>query len=251
MWSTCPQIANLKANLHRSFRRLTLTQAHAAAVVSRGAVFWRVKDAVLALRLDGTLEATLEPLPKDWTRRYGPPGVETRVLAVSPDDGRLCVVEAGIRDQSFSPCVEVRVVFREQSGGSGGVAASGKKWNEWASRWDILKLQRPSSDCYGSLTRVCPRGACEKSGLVFLAAAFEATGGRNCEALYALDVGKMKARLLRGIPDPDVGSWCRFGSRASFHGYEMDRVAYITALGKRDGKGNINITMDEGDIYHL
>jgi hypothetical protein len=45
----------------------SLAQTHAAAVV-RGAVFWRVNDAVLRLRPD-TLEATLEPLPEHWARR--------------------------------------------------------------------------------------------------------------------------------------------------------------------------------------
>ncbi|XP_072146592.1 uncharacterized protein [Setaria viridis] len=218
----------------------SLAQAHAAAAAAaRGAVFWRVRDAVLVLRLDSTLEAALEPLPEDWTRG-GRRGYGPGVLAVSPDDGRLCVVEARIHDDYYwKHEVKVRVMFREHDGGGeDDVAVPGEKWV--ASRGTTLQLQAPSG-CYGRMTRVSLRGVCEKSGVVFLAAVFESRPNR--ETPYALDLGRMEARLLRGVPD--VG--CRLGSCASFHGYEMDRLAYVTSLGKRRGKGMI--TMDVDDIY--
>jgi len=70
--------------------------------------------------------------------------------------------------------------------------------------------------------------------------------------VYALDTGKMEARLLRGIADDDVGSACRLTSSSCasfFHGYEMDRVSYMmTAVGEiQHGKGKMNV--DAEDIY--
>jgi hypothetical protein len=55
----------------------------------------------------------------------------------------------------------------------------------------------------------------------------------------------MEARLIHGIPD-DVGSACRVTSCTRFfHGYEMDRVSYMTALGKIHGKGKMNVDAEE------
>jgi hypothetical protein len=221
----------------------TLAQAHAAAAVARGAVFWRVKDAVLALRLDSTLEAALEPLPEDSRSRGG------GVLAVSPGDGRLCVVEASRHEYWWKREVEVRVLFREHSGGAGeggDVASPGReKWV--ASRRATLQLRPPSGCRYGDkMTRVSARGVCEKSGVVFLAAVFDSSPQQ--ETLYALDLGRMEARLLRDVPD--VG--CRSGLCASFVGYEMHRLAYLTSIGKKRGVGMGTITVDvDDDIYNF
>ncbi|CAL4924326.1 unnamed protein product [Urochloa decumbens] len=227
----------------------SLAQAHAAAVVAGGAVFWRVRDAVLGLRLDGTpAEATLEPLPEDWatTRRDGGEGCAGGLLAVWPADGRLClcVVEAGMTRTRYDSCrweydVEVQVLFREHGdgGGSGG-EDDGEKWDALHARSATVRLQAPSGS-YGRMTRVCLRGLCEKSGVVFLAAGF-ASHDPHWEALYAVDLVKMDAQLVDGVPD--------LGSGASFHGYEMDRVEYLTALGKRRGKGKMTID-DAEDIY--
>ncbi|CAN6288522.1 unnamed protein product [Urochloa humidicola] len=232
----------------------SLAQAHAAAVVAAGgAVFWRVRDAVLGLRLDGgTLaEATLEPLPEDWTatpREAGGEGCCGGLLAVWPADGRLCVVEAGMtRDDYYSRRkhvleVQLQFLFREHGGDD-------DKWDESRARSPTIRLPAPSDGGdYGHMTRVCARGLCEESGVVFLAAGF-ASGDRHREALYAVDLDRMEARLVNGIPDGvGGGSACRLGSGASFHGYEMDRVAYLTALGKRRGKGKM--TMDDvEDMY--
>ncbi|CAL4941213.1 unnamed protein product [Urochloa decumbens] len=223
----------------------SLAQAHAAAVVAGGAVFWRVRDAVLGLRLDGTpAEATLEPLPEDWatTRRDGGEGCAGGLLAVWPADGRLClcVVEAGMTRTRYDSIVweydvEVQVLFREHGGGED----DGEKWDALHARSATVRLQAPSGS-YGRITRVCLRGLCEKSGVVFLAAGF-ASHDPHWEALYAVDLVKMDARLVDGVPD--------IGSGASFHGYEMDRVEYLTALGKRRGKGKMTIDDDAEDIY--
>ncbi|CAN6299823.1 unnamed protein product [Urochloa humidicola] len=232
----------------------SLAQAHATAVVAAsGAVFWRVRDAVLCLRLDGTLaEATLEPLPENWTttRRNGSEGSDG-VLAVWPADGSLClcVVEPGmIRSEKHA--VEVQVLFREHGDGGEDDAVSGdEKWDTSRTRSATVRLKAPSG-CYGQIRRVCLKGLCEKSGVVFLVAGFASSYvyDRHWEALYAVDLDKMEARLLDGIPDALGGSACCVGSGTTFHGYEMYRVAYLKALGsKRRGKGKM--TMDVEDMY--
>ena len=143
--------------------------------------------------------------------------------------------------------VTVQILFREHGGSDDDddAAVPGDQWV--ASLLASLQLRAPNG-CYGDLTRVCLRGLCEKSGVVFLAAGFEDS---RREALYALDTEKMEARLLRGIPD-DVGSACRLTSSSCasfFHGYEMDRVSYMmTAVGEiQHGKGKMNV--DAEDIY--
>ncbi|CAN6311559.1 unnamed protein product [Urochloa humidicola] len=233
----------------------SLAQAHAAAVVcAGGAVFWRVGDAVLGLRLDGgtMAEATLEPLPEDWTRNTTRRDGEGcgGVLAVWPANRSLClcVVEPGMR-RSGKDVVKVQVLFRVH-GNYDGSDDDDEKWDGSRTRSATVALQVPSG-CYGRISRVCLRGLCEKSGVVFLAAGFASyVCDRQWEALYAVDLDKMEARLLDGIPDAVGGTACRVGSGATttLHGYEMYRVAYLEALGnKRRGKGKM--TMDVEDIY--
>ncbi|XP_062200511.1 uncharacterized protein LOC133903208 [Phragmites australis] len=184
------------------------------AVAVRGAVFWLTKREVVGLRVD-TLEATLEPLPWDYSPCFCNGRIlENRLLAASPDR-KLCAVEAaGVACTQNN--ITVRILFPSHNGGGSALFRS-KCWKE--ERKMVVQLEPPLP----GQTTVCLQGVCEKSGVVFFAA------GDRRELLYALDMEKKEARLI--LVSVPYGRWCPSTLLGGFHAYEMDRVAYLTSLG--------------------
>uniref|UniRef100_A0A0D9XIL6 F-box domain-containing protein n=1 Tax=Leersia perrieri TaxID=77586 RepID=A0A0D9XIL6_9ORYZ len=189
-------------------------------VAARGAVFWLSKNLVFGFGLD-TMEATAENIPWKWNSKlcfcHGSP-VENRRLAVSPSDGRLCAVQ--VERHVSNSSVTINVISRRHDeygvGGSKGI----RRW-EWEKTRNVeLGGLIPLRD----VKRICLRGVCEKSGVVFLTTGADMYAEQTDMAMYALDMEKKEARLVRAPPGR-----CRRSS-SSFFGYEMDRVTYLASL---------------------
>ncbi|KAL6661818.1 hypothetical protein ACP70R_001202 [Stipagrostis hirtigluma subsp. patula] len=190
----------------------------AGGVAVRGAVYWLSDNLVFGLRVD-TLRATLESLPRkaracmQYCLCLGVPAPKRR-LAVSPD-GRLCAVQVGRRDDDR---FAINVLCRDDRKARG-------RW-AWVKAQDVdLEPWLPPAGAAGR--RVCLRAVCEKSGVVFFATGADKYGQLPDLALYAVD---METKEVRLVPAPP-GRCCVRRSSWSFHGYEMDRVAYLTSLG--------------------
>jgi hypothetical protein len=199
----------------------------AAGVTFRGRVFWLVNSVVFVLHLD-TLVATTENIPWHW-RWNGKPcfclgdPVPNRRLAVSPD-GRLCVVQVGRNLRTYNPVINV--FARHDSGGCNGSTAQKIRWKVEEAHDVELSHLIPLAN----VKRVCLRGVCEKSGLIFLAIGADMYAKKPDLALYALDMEKKEARLVPAPP----GRCCVRRSSWSFFGYELDRVDYLASLAGGD-----------------
>ncbi|CAL4916154.1 unnamed protein product [Urochloa decumbens] len=197
-----------------SSKRLAQMYLNNAAVVVGGAVFWRGKRVVVGLHVD-TLCTTLETLPVGYYPCFCSERerlVENRVLTTW-SDGRLCMLEVDLAFMQHE--IKVRVLFQ----------GNDRSWTESKTiraRFEPPMTERPF--------RLCLRGACEKSGVVFF------SGGSNQrEQLYALNLEKKEVRLMPEATAPD-NRWCGTQFMGSFHAYEMDRVAYLASLGEGDAK---------------
>uniref|UniRef100_A0A0E0M6J1 F-box domain-containing protein n=1 Tax=Oryza punctata TaxID=4537 RepID=A0A0E0M6J1_ORYPU len=182
------------------------------AVAVRGSVFWLLKNLLFVVRL-GTLKATTETFPSKWCSKlcfcYGSP-VQNRQLAVTPD-GRLCAVQ--VDRHVTNNTVRLNVISRHDDHGP-------PTWELDKARDVELNRVLPMAN----VRRVCLRGVCEKSGVVFLAIGADMYNQQPDLALYALDMDKKEARKVAAPP-----GHCRRSS-SSFFGYEMDRVAYLASL---------------------
>lgn len=208
-------------------RKLLVAQMHGTAIPFRGAVFWPTKSAVLGFCLD-TLEATLEYLPPRLDFTYCDcNGFEnrkdTRLLAISPD-GKLCVVEVEVeRNNHYGNfnSIKVTTLFVDHS-------------DRPVTQWDLAGERSVSLRLRATMPKgprtVCILGVCEKSGIVFFVANYLLDNLDYREVLYALDIEKMEVRWLQ--ESPFACTWCGPGS---FHGFELDRVAYLASLGQRYG----------------
>ncbi|XP_052134259.1 uncharacterized protein LOC127752861 [Oryza glaberrima] len=183
------------------------------AVAVRGSVFWLLKNLLFVVRL-GALKATTETFPSKWCSKlcfcYGSP-VQNRQLAVTPD-GRLCAVQVD-RHVTSNNTVRINVISRHDGYGP-------PTWECDNARDVELNRVLPMAN----VRRVCLRGVCERSGVVFLAIGTDLYNQQPDLALYALDMDKKEARKVAAPP-----GHCRRLS-SSFFGYEMDRVAYLASL---------------------
>ncbi|XP_006662268.2 uncharacterized protein LOC102721960 [Oryza brachyantha] len=193
----------------------------AAGVAVRGRVFWLARNAVFGVDM-GTLEATSETIPSEWKWNCKlcfclGSQVENRRLTVSAD-GRLCAVQVGRSLTNHDVMISVFSRYHCDDG------CTARKW-----RWE--KVQEVVLNHLLPLTnvkRICLRGVCEKSGLVFLATGADVYAQQPDAGLYALDLRKEAARLVPAPP----GRCSDRRSSWSFFGYEMDRVAYLTSLAR-------------------
>ncbi|TVU17449.1 hypothetical protein EJB05_33487, partial [Eragrostis curvula] len=217
-WATERKVSGARL----SGARLQQMHMNSATVAVGGSVFWQANEAVVSLCVD-MLEARLKFLPRyqgwDFEKRQF---MKNRLIAAS-SDGNMCVVEAWVHRASSANWnkIGVRVLVPDQD-----------NWN-----FRIWKLEEQAVIALLEPELLYPisvhlLGACEKSRVTFFAVSF--SGKQPMFMYYSLDMEKKRAQLMPVDILEGVNCWSP-NLHWSFHGYEMDRICFLSSLAGGDG----------------